>query len=418
MQLTPHHGDRAGLANICAALSAATCSLLTALPVAAADAVSDQPWRVDAGAVRYAEEDRIAVEGLTSRLKRQLSEDSSVSLRATYDAVSGSSPTGAVKIQSRSGASGAAHMAAFSTKRTSVGADWDGQIDALTRLSVTADRSAQSTYESWGLGTTVARDFNQRNTTVVVGMGYGKDLAKPVGGIHYGLSTLAEGKVRLEEDTKDQLDFQLGITQVLTSRTLLQLNFVHSKAEGYMTNPYKIVSVVNSVTGSMGDYDPLYEKRPRTRDSNALYAQLNQHLGEGVAYASYRHVSDDWGIRSHTVDVKYRQPLSDGLYVQPHLRHYRQSAASFYRSMLHNTELANLPAYASSDYRLAELTTNSVGVKLGYRPRVGGELSMRVEVIRQNGDNQPWDAVGIQREAGVFPALKATMVHLAYTLPF
>jgi hypothetical protein len=86
--------------------------------------------------------------------------------------------------------------------------------------------------------------------------------------------------------------------------------------------------------------------------------------------------------------------------------------------MLHNTELANLPAYASSDYRLAELTTNSVGVKLGYRPRVGGELSMRVEVIRQNGDNQPWDAVGIQREAGVFPALKATMVHLAYTLPF
>lgn len=418
MQLEPQSGDRKGIANICAILSTATCSLLTAMPVAAVETGAEQPWRADIGTVQYSEEDRITVNGITARLKRQITEESSLSLRSTYDSVSGSSPTGAVKIQSRSGASGAAYLTSFSTKRTAVGADWDGQLDALTRLTVTADRSMQSTYESWGVGTTVARDFNQRNTTLVAGIGYSKDLAKPKGGIHYGLSSIADNKIRLQEDTKDQLDLQLGITQALTSSTLVQLNFVHSRAEGYMTNPYKIISVVNTMTGSTGDYDPIYEKRPRTRNSNALYAQLNQHLGAGVAYVSYRHVSDDWGIRSHTVDVKYRHPLGDRVYVQPHARYYQQTAANFYRSMLTNADMAAPPQYASADYRLAKLHTITLGVKVGYRPSFGGELSIRADLIRQNGENRPWDAVGIQREAGVFPSLKASMVHVAYTLPF
>lgn len=418
MQLAPQSGERKGIANICALLSTATCSLLTALPVSATEAVADEPWRADIGTVHYSEKDRITVNGITARLKKQVSEESSLSLRSTYDAVSGASPTGAVKIQSRTGASGAAYLTEFSTKRTAVGADWEGQLDALTRLSVTADRSMQSTYESWGLGTTVARDFNQRNTTLVAGVGYSKDRAKPKSGIHYGLSSVADHRIRLQEDTKDQLDLQLGITQAVTSSTLVQLNFVHSRAEGYMTNPYKIISVVNATTGSTGDYDALYEKRPRNRNSNALYAQLNQHLGAAIAYVSYRHVSDDWGVRSHTVDVKYRHPLGERAYVQPHVRYYQQTAANFYRSMLTSTEMTAPPQYASADYRLAKLHTVSLGLKVGYRPRFGGELSMRAELIRQNGENRPWDAVGIQREAGVFPALKARMVHIAYTLQF
>lgn len=137
-----------------------------------------------------------------------------------------------------------------------------------------------------------------------------------------------------------------------------------------------------------------------------------------VAYLSYRYVWDDWGIKAHTVDLKYRQPLGERFFVQPHVRYYQQTAADFYRSMLTNTEVANLPQYASADYRLAKLHTTSFGVKIGYRPSFGGELSMRAELIRQNGEDRPWDSVGIQREAGVFPSLKATMLHVAYTVPF
>lgn len=418
MQLKPENGGRNVAAGVCTILSAATCSLLMAVPVAAAETGADQPWRIDAGAMHYAEDDRITVNEGTVRLRRQINEDNSVSVRTGYDSVSGSSPTGAVNVQSRSGASGASYLAKFDAQRTGIGADWDASLGELTRLTLAVDHSAQNAYESTGVGTTLARDFNQRNTTLVAGVGYSQDVVKPQDGIYYGMSSIADNQVRRRDDTKDQLDLQLGVTQVIAHGTLAQLNYVRGWAEGYMTNPYKIISIVNAVTGSTGDYDAVHEKRPRTRDTNALYAQLNQSVGNGVAYFSYRYFWDDWGIRAHTVDVKYRQPLGERLFVQPHVRYYQQTAADFYRSMLTNTEAANLPEYASADYRLAKLHTTSVGVKVGYRPSFGGELSARAELIRQNGEEQPWDAVGIQREAGVFPSLKATMVHFAYTVPF
>ncbi len=205
---------------------------------------------------------------------------------------------------------------------------------------------------------------------------------------------------------------------MLARGTLFQLNYVCSRAAGYMTNPYKIISIVNETTGSTGDYDSVFENRPRTRDMNALYAQLNQSVGKGVAYISYRYFQDDWDIRAHTFDVKYRRPLGERLFVQPHVRYYQQTAANFYRSMLTNTEASNLPQYASADYRLAELHTTSVGIKIGYRQQAGGEFSARLEVVRQQGEDRPWDAVGIQRENGVFPELKATIFNVTYTVPF
>lgn len=417
MQLNHDNGTRNSSAGVCAMLSAATCTLLIATPVAA-DGGADHPWRIDVGAMHYAEDDRIKVNEGTVRLRRQLDEDSGFSVRASYDAVSGSSPTGAAKIQSRSGASGTAYLAKFDAKRTAVGGDWDTALGETTRLTLTGDHSTQSAYDSTGVGATVARDINQRNTTLVAGLGYSFDAIKPQTGIFHGLASTAGSQVWQKDDEKGQFDAQVGLTQVIARGTLAQLNYVHSRAVGYMSNPYKIISVVNAATGTTGDYDAVYEKRPRVRDMNALYAQLNQSVGQGVAYLAYRYFWDDWGIRAHTFDVKFRQPLGERLFVQPHVRYYRQGAADFYRSMLTNTEVSNLPQYASADYRLAKLSTKSVGIKLGYRPSGGGEVSARIEVMRQNGEEQPWDAVGVQREAGVFPDLKAMMVNIAYTVPF
>lgn len=418
MQLIKEKGAPPAAAGVCSLLSVATCALLTATPLVAAEASDDQLWRLDVGAMHYDEDERITVDEGTVRLKRQLNEDSSIAIRTGYDAVSGSSPTGAVRIQSKSGASGTAYLAKFDARRTSIGADWDTPLNEALRLTLNADHSTQATYDSTGVGATLAHDLNQRNTTLVAGVGFSRDAVKPEQGLHYGMGSVATRRVWQQDAAKEQLDVQLGLTQVVARGTLLQLNYVRSRAAGYLTNPYKIVSVVNAATGSTGDYDSVFENRPRIRDTNALYAQVNQSVGSGVAYFAYRYFLDDWGIRAHTFDVKYRQPLGQRLFVQPHVRYYRQTDADFYRSMLTNTEVANLPQYASADYRLANMQTTSLGVKVGYRPHAGGELSARLEMVRQRGEERPWDAVGIQREAGVFPELKATILHFAYTVPF
>ena len=193
---------------------------------------------------------------------------------------------------------------------------------------------------------------------------------------------------------------------MLTRETLLQLNLIHSSASGYMTNPYKIVSVVHPVTGETLSYPALTEKRPDKRDSNALYAQVNHAFTSGILYSSYRYFQDDWGIKAHTVDFKYRQPVTEELYVQPNIRMYTQSAADFYRSMLYNGET---PTYASADYRMTKMHSFAIGLKLGYKPSSGGEFTARVEAMRQDGEQHPQDAIGVQKLTDAFPALEAIL---------
>lgn len=410
-------------------LSAASASLLLAVPLAHAEDVHqhhaegahqhhaegapEQPWRVDAGAMRYSEKDRISVSELNFRARRQLSEDNALSLRADYDSVSGASPTGTTKIQTTSGASGTAYMAHFQTVRAAVGADWETSLSPDANLTLSGDHSSSKMNKSSGIGAAVARDFNQRNTTLVAGASYSVDAIDME--IMTELTPSDTATIRATSEKKDQIDLQLGVTQVLARGTLLQLNFVHSNASGYMTNPHKLISVVHPLTGETLTNSPLTEKRPDKRDSNALYAQVNHALGEGVLYSSYRYFQDSWGIKAHTVDFKYRQPINEKLYVQPHVRVYAQGAADFYRSML---AVGEIPAYASADYRLAKLQTNSIGVKLGYKPSSGGELTARVEVMRQNGEQHPQDAIGVQRTADLFPELEAIIFHIGYTKLF
>lgn len=397
-------------------LSAASASLLLAVPLAHAEGASDQPWRVDVGAMRYAEKDRINVSELNFRAKRQLGEEDSVSLRADYDSVSGASPTGAAKIQSTSSASGSAPTASFTAVRTAVGMDWDTSLSPETRLTLAGDHSSQTSYSSAGVGGSIARDFNQRNTTLVFGASYSVDTIKPANGIHTELKITNAAIIRTASEEKSQVDLQLGVTQVLSREALLQLNYVRGNASGYMTNPYKIISEVDPVSGVNTNGVARTEKRPDKRGSDVLYAQLNYALESAVLYSSYRYFQDDWGIKAHTVDFKYRQTITERLYVQPNIRIYTQSAADFYRSMLYTTEIT--PAYASADYRMAKMHTNSIGVKLGYKPLSGGEFTTRVEVMRQDGEQRPDDAVGVQKQAGVFPTLDAVLFHIGYTLAF
>ncbi|MCR4305282.1 MAG: DUF3570 domain-containing protein [Gallionella sp.] len=402
-------------ASVRSLLSAASASLLLAAPLAHAVDASDQTWRIDAGALRYSERGRINVSELNFRVRNQLGEDDAVSLRADYDSVSGASPTGAVKTQTTSSASGGAPTATFQAARTAVGVDWETSVSPDTRLTLAGDTSSQKSYGSAGLGASVARDFNQRNTTLVFGAGYSVDTIRPTGGIRAELAANDTAPIRTASEKKDQVDLQLGVTQVLTRETLLQLNLVHSSASGYMTNPYKIVSVVHPVTGETLSYPALTEKRPDKRDSNALYAQVNHAFTSGILYSSYRYFQDDWGIKAHTVDFKYRQPVTEELYVQPNIRMYTQSAADFYRSMLYNGET---PTYASADYRMTKMHSFAIGLKLGYKPSSGGEFTARVEAMRQDGELHPQDAIGVQKQTDAFPVLEAVLFHIGYTLSF
>ncbi len=85
-------------------------------------------------------------------------------------------------------------------------------------------------------------------------MALGNDTINAVGGTPVPLAPMlglgdTSNKVAGDQ-SKDVLDFLVGVTQVINRSTLVQLNYSLSQSDGDLTDPYKIISVVDPVTGA------------------------------------------------------------------------------------------------------------------------------------------------------------------------
>ena len=68
-------------------------------------------------------------------------------------------------------------------------------------------------------------------------------------------------------ELKRTADLLVGLTQIVDRSTVVQLNYSASRADGYLNDPYKFVSVVESAAGTAPG-EPLrqlYEGRPDAR---------------------------------------------------------------------------------------------------------------------------------------------------------
>ncbi len=403
-------------------LSLATCALLTGLPGQA----NSTDWVVDAGVMSYSETDRVSVVKSIVTGQR-LTEETTVSVTMLVDTLTGASPNGAsaaTTSQTFTNASGTAYTAAeketplrdFEDTRTAISSSWERVLNRLFRLKLGADISTEDDYDSVGLNASLSRDLNNRLTTVTVGAAITQDTITPSGGtpIERSATDGTTLSIQSKEEEKSTTDLLLGVTQILSRTTLTQLNYSYSLVDGYMSDPYKIVSEVDAVTGNTTGYR--YEKRPDSRIRQSVNWMTAHHLTEDVVHFTYRYFWDDWGIDSHTFDLKYRYEIGAGHYLQPQVRYYMQSAADFYRHSLVDSE--TLPKYLSSDQRLGEMSSYTIGLKYGFPIFTDGKLSLRIAYMQQSGDSSPSDAIGSQKQVDLFPTLEAMIVNVNFNIPF
>jgi hypothetical protein len=262
------------------------------------------------------------------------------------------------------------------------------------------------------------------------------DTVRPVGGVPQPFTPMPDAVGREGEgeeggpanrvgsnDSKDVLDVLFGVTQVLGRHSLLRLNYSYSDSSGYLTDPYKVLSVVDPVTGEPVVRTPppgiegpdgvyLYERRPDTRRRQSLYGELRQDFSGKVLQLGYRYSTDDWQVDSHTVEARLRLPMGESSYLEPHLRYYTQTAASFYRYSL--PDGAALPQFASADARLAALDTYTVGLNYGHRIAGGNEWNARLEFYHQVGTAPASTLVGNQPGNVLMPDFNAVILQFGY----
>lgn len=352
----------------------------------------------------YEEDDRMAVTTSGVYFEKDLDPKRVLKGQFVYDAISGATPSGGPPPPDIS----QVPLISFSDRRYAGNLGMDIRQGQLTH-SPSVSYSYEHDYKSFGIAYTGLIDFNQRNTTLALGLSHNFD---EVSGTYQ--PTFA---------SKGTSDFLLGVTQLLGPRTTLTLNATLGYSDGYLTDPYKGVNFYYAFPDPSFDSLPYGvnsgEKRPDHRLRQVGYLGVRHYVKplEAALTTSFRLGHDDWGILSETVEVNWAQKLGRRVILTPQFRFYHQTAADFYATrftgdplfpdgtpysydandnlMLFpgdpgypNGPIAEVPAYPSAysaDYRLSQLNTYTFGGTLSVRVADMATLTFTYQRYRMVG---------------------------------
>lgn len=404
-------------------LALATCTLLSHGGQNTAIAAEGEDWAVDGSLLHYAEEDRITVNKFIGTLVTNVSEADKVKVDLVYDTMSGSTPSGALEgagsfatISTPSGAggfsasSGSTSVAEFEDTRLGVSMDWEHTKKRVHRINYGSSISVEKDFTSFGVNTNYAQDTTNRIVTYSAGIAATFDsVRRSNGGTPEPFAEYGQGKT-LDEGARVTWDTIFGVTRVINRRTLGQLNFSTGITDGYLTDPYKLISrtrLINPLDPSQGfdETATYYENRPSSRQRSSVYASMaHTTRHDNVMHLSYRYYWDDWDVVSNTLDYRLKFRYDDGFFIEPHFRLYDQTAANFYLFSIEQSEygITGFPEYASADYRLDAFQGTTLGINIGKTFPGEGKLRFRIEQIEWEFDNS------------LFGTNKALVVQLSY----
>jgi hypothetical protein len=414
---------------------AASCALLSSAARAQAADDTGQSLQLDTDVLYYKENaGRVqAIEPVVS-LKKDFGDLRLLDGTVTIDSLSGATPNGALpahvpqvfaspsstSLTPKPGYKTRLYLIApgnlpqdpnFKESRAAGDLDWSQPIGLDNTASVGGHLSTEHDFDSTAANANVSHDFNSKNTTVSAGIREEYDRihahgGNPVPGSDYALYE------KEPSQTKTVTDGLLGVTQVMARNWLTGLNYSYEHSQGYLTDPYRIISVLDAQGGLTGY---VYESRPDTRTRQSLYWVNKVALGPTVLDLTYRRGKDSWSINSDTVDAHLWIDLGRGMYLEPHVRWYHQTAADFYD--LYVSDTSALPPYMSADPRLAAFVGTTYGLKFGMNLGRKGEVSLRLEEYEQRPSDQSSPLPQLQG-LDLNPNLKATIVQLSWRLEF
>jgi hypothetical protein len=419
-------------------LMAASCALLGAgaargqqTHMAPPDSGLLEDWSGDSALAYYHEDGRIqAIEPVVD-VAKVFADGQALNFNVTFDSLSGASPNGALTsrtVQTFASPSGKPQHkystaagqlpvdSDYQDDRIALGGNWTVPFTPVDQVSVGGKLSAEDDFFSATVNASIARDFNEKNTTLSFGVENEFDSIHPIGGAPVPGSDYELAEKQTGGKTKDGVGVLLGVTQVMTRSWLSEFNISIDRFHGYLNDPYKFASIISGAGGTTG-YE--YENRPDQRTRKSAYWENRVGWSSQISTAlSLRYMSDDWGVRSDTAQLHLRWSFADrDRYIEPTMRWYRQAAADFYMPFILNTEKA-VTGYESSDSRLGAFHALTYGVKyaqqlpgLGSRPE--SEISIRAEYYQQTFDERLAVPAGLQG-LDLYPGLKAVLVQIGW----
>ena len=248
-------------------------------------------------------------------------------------------------------------------------------------VTVGASTSVEPDYVSLGLGVAAMLDLNERNTTLLLGYGYGHDTA--------GRSTTPFSVFSrvIEHGT-----LNAGLTQVVNRSTVASVAADLILDDGDQSKPYRYIPMFDPgvaakaplgasiawVTANRSAERPL-EQLPLSRQRFALTGRLGHRFDASTIRLEERVYADSWLLLASTSDVRWIFDLGRRFAIWPHARLHVQSGVDFWqRAYTTNSATGwDLPEFRTGDRELGPLRTLTGG---------GG---LRV-FLGSNADPQAW----------------------------
>ncbi|HMD60540.1 MAG TPA: DUF3570 domain-containing protein [Opitutaceae bacterium] len=336
-------------ATPCALLAGALALSLPRPSARAADSVDYiyENYREEGG--------RITVVEQSGLVNQDVAADGHIQISGSIDAVAGATPTG------RAAPSGSDQvpLAQIYTRRKAWNGDYSEQIGNLN-IDASFAESRENDYVSWGWSVNTLTDFNEKNTTLRVGVAGTDDRVEVIFAPGY-----------LPKHTGDAI---VGITQLLSTTTFVTVNVSLGQSSGYLSEPYKIVEKSVGILPGVYLDEEFGENCPNRRDREGVFASVNHAFLRlhGAAEASYRFYTDTFGIGANTLEVSWLQHVGSRLILTPSFRYYTQTAASFYCYDINKTQImptlvpTGAAPYYAADFRLSAEDSTSYKLKVSW----------------------------------------------------
>ena len=277
------------------------------------------------------------------------------------------------------------------------------------RLGGNLSFSTEYDYNSIGLGGFVARDLNNKNTTIKLNVNAFQDTIDIIrwNGIQ-------------NEGTDDRTTVSLtgNWYQIITPTTHSELGFSWAHQSGFLETAYNFV--VMEYTDLAHDpparplgpesFDPLTfiddrldqaatgeiysEELPDTRARGSIFGRVRTSLSPATAVElGGRLYADDWGISSVTIEPRlYQWLIEEKLSARLRYRFYAQTAADDYSA---HFQMADPPTFRTQDSDLGDFNANGAGLKFSWYFSKSLRFDLSGDYIqRSDGIDQVLGAVG------------------------
>jgi hypothetical protein len=356
-----------------------------------------------AGDVEYKYEDyreadgRIAVQTESGSIDQDLPLGTNLMLTGTIDAIAGATPTG------QPAPAGSSQV--VTTEMHERRKEWTGDLSRQfgnVNLDAGFADSRESDYVSAGWSVKSTVDFNQKNTTLLLGLAGTSDRVEAFFEPVYLPKHTGEGNI--------------GLTQLIDPLTYITIDFTSGQASGYLSEQRKLVTKTVQFFPGVFLLESFGENRPDRRYKNSVFL-LGDHafpaIG-GSVEGSYRFYHDSFGVNGNTFELAWYQHLGEAFVLRPSFRYYSQTASWFYYYNLDETSIIPVPVPTgrgpnySSDYRLSALDDWAVGLKAIWKITDNLQVDLAYERMEMRGrdDVTPQSA---------YPRSKITTAGLKYS---